>query len=152
MNHFTKKGKRIGRPPKTPEKDNSSSACPSTSFSGTTPNSKIKTDAEGRAIDADNSSRPFPCNFCQRRFHNKAKVQLHKQNAHPDELIFQNCTLCRRIFIGVTALNEHKDHHHRSLIAPNVPAIKCSYCSGVFHEEIGKKHALKKYDQFTLKY
>lgn len=145
LNHFTKKGKRIGRPPKTPEKD-SPSACPSTSFSGT-PNSKNKTDGDSK-WHIDNSNRPFPCNFCQRRFHTKAKVQLHKQNAHPDELVFQNCNLCRRIFIGVTALNEHKDHHHRSLTAaPNnsIPAIKCSYCSGVFHEEIALENHLRFY-------
>jgi hypothetical protein len=74
------------------------------------------------------------CDICHRRFHNADRLQLHKEKSHGNEMVMQLCTLCRRYFPGSTCLQMHQKTHHKTRLNDDI-ILKCSYCSGVFHEQ-----------------
>lgn len=49
-------------------------------------------------------------------------------------MVMQLCTLCRRYFPGSTCLHMHQKTHHKTRLNEDI-ILKCSYCSGVFHEQ-----------------
>jgi hypothetical protein len=123
---FSKNGKRLGRPPNSPNKPRGPGGVQHKS-------PKLKEDSTD--MPPPTKQLAHECNYCHRRFHNTNKLLQHKYNMHIEEMVHHLCNFCHRYFKGVSALNDHKDHHHRAILGPELCVVKCSYCSGAFQDQ-----------------
>lgn len=86
----------------------------------------------------------FKCNECEKGFHYKSLLEIHKQIKH--NATQEQCHICSKIFSNVINLKNHFRNFHN----PNQVILdyKCEICGKVYHSRKFYKRHLKSHEGF----
>merc|ERR1719369_1266476 len=88
-----------------------------------------------------NDNYKHPCSLCDRKFHQKANLEVHMERKHsPLNFISKHeCTICGKSFSKFSLMKKHARSHDRNKISCEICRRKFSF-EGNFKKHMETKH------------